>query len=210
MFEMKSAKGNEGGWRVIVDGEEKPCGHLALVHDKYGKIEWGQRPEGFAGWVFHEPGGGGSVTIPFAKNPEGEIFLGLIRENRANMGGPNWCVVGGYIDPGETHQTTAERETQEEAGLVSSPMALPGLPGCINRATWVADPSKDEGVHAYGIEIPWALLERAEDEGHRMVAGTLNHTKEAEMRFFPWKDAIQRSPNMLARGAIAQLLAELL
>lgn len=209
-FKMTQAGEGKGGWRVIVNGHEVTTAyHLELVHDKYGKVEWGQRPEGFAGWVFHEPGGGGSVTIPFAKNPKGEIYLGLIRENRANMGGSNWCVIGGYLTPGESHQKTAERETEEEAGLVAKATLLHGVPANSNRAFFVADPAKDEGVHAYGIHIPWALLEKA-DEGYKMAPGTLSHKKESEMRFFPWREAVRLTPDVLARGAIAQLLAELL
>jgi len=210
-FEMRGAGDDQGKWKIFIDGEEKPAGHLALVHETYGKVEWGLRPKGYAGWVFHEPGGGGSVTIPYTKNPEGELMLALILENRPNMNGDHWCVIGGYLTPGESHQQTAERETEEEAGLVfSKPAPLPGLPGNANRAIWVADPNKDEGVHAFAIEIPWTLIEKAENESYKMAPGTLNDKRESQMRFFPWKDAIQRSPDMLARGAIAQLLTVLL
>ncbi|MDX9970762.1 MAG: NUDIX domain-containing protein [Candidatus Gracilibacteria bacterium] len=210
MFEMTMGVEGMGGWRVIINGHQVEAKHAQFVHDKYGRVVLGLRPEGFIGWAFFEPGGGGSVSIPFTKSPDGELLIALIKENRANMGGSRWCAIGGYLTPGDTHQKTAERETEEEAGLVvSKPVSLPGLPGCINRATQVANPDEDEGVHGFAIEIPWGLIEKTE-EGYKMAPGTISHKRESEMRFFHWKDAIRLTADMLARGAISQLLAELL
>ncbi len=208
-FQIKNAS-QKGGWRVYINGRRVSAKKVTLSHTRYGRVEWGLRPEGFTSWAFREPGGGGSVNLPFAISPSGEVFVALLREQRKNSGGkPHWWAIGGAKENDETHLETATRETIEEAGLVSKPLQLPGLPGNQSRLYWIANVDKDEGVHHYCVQVPWELLLEAEDEGYKIAPGTLNLKKEGEIRFFPWWKASVITPDELALSLILRLLVML-
>jgi len=212
-FEIVAIPEDKGrGWTVLINGKEQQVGKIEIT-SKFGTLSYGLRPEGFDGWAFREEGGGGAVTVPYARTPDGELLLGLVREKRANMGAePVWCVIGGFIDPGESHEEAQTRETAEETGLdATRAEELTGLPANANRAFFVADAFGNEGVHAYGLELPFDQLEEDGESWQLKNAALLAGFKKVdEVRFFPWKDAIKRSPDALARSAIAQLLAAVL
>lgn len=51
------------------------------------------------------------------ENLEGEILL-LLRDDKPNIAFPNhWTLVGGKVEDGETSETAAHRELEEETGL---------------------------------------------------------------------------------------------
>lgn len=204
--------GHPRGWTVLVDGNETSVKKIELVHSKIGSFTYGLRPEGYDGPSVRLLGGGGSVTLPYARSPEGHLLVGLLLENRPNLGGPTLCAMGGFKDPNETHEQAQRREAGEESGLdTARAMPLEGLPTVADRLFWVADASKDEGVHAYGLEIPFGWLQ-SDGENYRIAhATTTVGPKKAEnLRFYHWKTAVQRTPCSYARSAIAQLLAMLL
>ena len=184
---MGFAKGpkpkGDHAWRVYINGEEvQQIGFLQLVSVKYGEVTLGLRPEGYVSWVYCEPKGGGAVTLPFTRMPDGQLLVGLLQENRPNMGAkPVWCVIGGFLTvvSGETHDEAQVREAGEEAGLDSSKaFKLPGLPGNSNRLFFVADPSRDEGIHAYALELAWA--DRFEKDGETWKLRAASHQRERE------------------------------
>ena len=112
------------GWNVTIgkDGTVK-------ISSKFGTLYYGFRPEGYDGWVFAENNGGGAVTLPYTYDENGNLLIGLILENRANMGGEVLCVIGGFVDPQETHYQAQVRESQEEAGVDTAlARELEGLP----------------------------------------------------------------------------------
>lgn len=135
-------------WTVIVDGKRVEVSILEL-HSRFGDFYYGLRSEGFDGWVFHERGGGGSFTIPYAWTPEGELRVGLVLEERPNMSAqPVLCAIGGFIDSGETHDQAQIREAREETGLdAQRSTKLEGLPANSNRFFFVANPYAGEGMY---------------------------------------------------------------
>jgi len=103
-------------WRVWINGELVNVQHVAIEHPDFGIIEYGLRPENYDGYIIQQPGGGGSVIVPyFIKNDE--LLIGLVLQYRAMMGGKVWNLPRGYLDPGENHLETAIRETNEETGF---------------------------------------------------------------------------------------------
>lgn len=195
------------GWTVLIDGQPQQVEKIE-ISSKFGTFTYGLLSAGYDAWLFYEPGGGGAVTVPYAFNEAGELFIGLLPENRKNMGGVFPCVIGGFLDPGETHSQAQSREADEEAGLVIKAKQLPGLPTNSNRAFFVTDVAAGEGVTAYGIKIPFEFLEPNGSGGWRLKKdeNLPNYTKSASVEFLPWKEAILSTPDTLARSAIAQLL----
>lgn len=184
--------------------------HIELV-SKWGKITWGKRPEGFEGWSFQEPGGGGTVTIPWARLPGGEILVGMIPELRSNMGETlRWCAIGGILEPEESHRAGGIREAGEESGLdTSTAKLLPGSPIVNERLYFVADPTKGEGNHFYQMPISGDNLEPAEYGTWKATPGVLKAKGESDLRFFPWKTAARMTSDSLMTAAILRLLIEI-
>lgn len=211
-FEMVQIPEGKGrGWTVFINGKEQQVGKVEIT-SKFGALTYGLRPEGYDGWVFREEGGGGAVTVPYARTPNGELLVGLLLEKRTNMGDePVWCAIGGFIDQGESHDKAQSREAAEETGLdTAKAKELPGMNTNANRAFFIADASAGEGVHAYGLLLPFDWLEADGESSKLKDAALLGYKKAGDVRFFRWREAIGRSPDALARSAIAQLLASVL
>lgn len=212
-FEMEPIPPDQKrGWEVKINGEYMPAGLVEIRSTRFGTLTYGLRPEGYDGWVFEEIGGGGAVTLPYTKMPDGTLLVGLIEEDRPNMGGKRLCIIGGFVNPGEKHEAAQVREAAHEADLnASEAEELPGYPVNSNRAFFVADATKGEGVHAYAIEIP---TEYAIDAG-----GSYRYQipEEAKSRFgkianvvlLPIDIAIQTTSDALALAAIARLAVRL-
>ena len=124
----------------IVKDPEADRVSMVIMKSPFGTLSYGWRLEGngFDGWIWEETGGGGAITLPYFYLGR-QLFVGLIKENRLNMGGEALCILGGFIDPGESHKKAQAREAQEEAGLETvKAKELPGLPmerrnnGCIS------------------------------------------------------------------------------
>jgi len=137
------------GWQLEVTDRS-----MLLTQEKMGlALEYGMRVEGFDGVLIHEPGGGGSVSIPFVIWT-GDLWIGLLEEERKNMGGRVLGAPGGFLDPGEKHFEAADREFTEEVGIgkvkiSDTPLGEPGNP---NRAFF--DTSREgEGIHFYPVEF---------------------------------------------------------
>jgi len=115
--------------------------------------------------------------------PDGRILLMRFHEPRMNGGRPFWATVGGGLDPGESVQAGALRETLEETGL--SDIAL-------GPVVW-----KDDVVIAYDGE-PFFFRETY------IVA----HTRSTELAFDGWSE-LERSAIKDARWwTVAEIAAE--
>tara|TARA_Y100001970_G_C14151393_1_gene812895 strand:+ start:768 stop:1442 length:675 start_codon:yes stop_codon:yes gene_type:complete len=197
-------------WTLFINGKEvdDSVGSVYLV-SPFGTLQYGWR-EGYDGWAFREVGGGGAITVPYFITPEGELYVGLVKENRPNMGSdPVWCAIGGFVDPGESHEQAQARETVEEVGIDSRQASeLPGYPLNANRAFFIADPRKGEGVRVYGLHLPFSDLERV-DNKYKIIAGRqLNHKSAANLGFFPWQEAVNHA-DALACSGIARVVAKM-
>ena len=74
------------GWKVSVDGVSLPNASFVVIESqRYGKFVYGLRPEGYDSMVYIEPGGGGSVTLPFSYNSKAGELLGVDRFRRIHM-----------------------------------------------------------------------------------------------------------------------------
>lgn len=201
------------GWKISIDGVEIKVSHLSIESGRFGKLVYGLRPEGYDSWVFYEPGGGGAVTLPFSYSETGDLLVGLLSEARPNMGpGLHLCVVGGFKELNESHAQAQARETDEEAGIGHlESIKLEGLPYNSNRWMFVADVSQNEGVHAWGIHVPFSWLVSNGDQSYSfaMVMGENADRlgKAKNVVFFPWRVATKKTADALAHAAILQLLA---
>jgi len=223
------------GWTVEVNGEVVPTvSEVRLFNEKMGlEVRYGMRAEGFDGLLDHEPGGGGSVIVPWVKI-DGMLYVGMLHQNRPTQYvhpmEAVWNVPRGYLDPGETHIETATREFQEETGFTRPEgriVELPGLPVNANSARF--DTSREgEGVKFYAFEVlPQEIKQTYVDDDSEIVVHGLTTqrttykfdkefvspvSKGAERimgcYFFPWWEAALVG-DLFTRGIVCTLKAML-
>lgn len=197
-------------WGVFVNGVAlEDVDIVEIKHPKYGAIAYGQRPEDYPGLAFTPPGG--VIILPYVIPVDGEFLVGLIKEDRPNMGEkPVWCGIGGYCNPGEMYHEAAIREFIEETGFNGEIQLeeLLGLPMNSDRSLYVADPQKGEGVHTYCVRILDGELE-ADKDYFKFKDSVLfpDFKKVNEVRFFPWRKAVLLTADALALAALARLKA---
>ncbi|MEK7575030.1 MAG: hypothetical protein AAB511_02245 [Patescibacteria group bacterium] len=202
------------GWTITADGVIIRPRKLTL-ESRFGVWTYGVRPEGYDSIVIGEAAGGGAATLPYSYAPDGRLLVGLVMENRPNMGDePTPCLMGGFVKLGETHAQAQTRFGVEEGGMnTGSAKELQGFPANFNRAYCVADAKADEGLHVFAVEIDHGVLDsvanfswKLKPTAHWMLPGAKNPDA---LRFFTWRMAVRETADALARSAIAQLLADL-
>ncbi len=196
-------------WKVRIDGQLADIS-LIEISSPHGELAYGLRPEGFIGWAWKEIGGGGSVTL-FHSFIAGETFIGLLEENRLNMGDrPVLCIAGGFVDVGEDHWEAQKREACEKTGIsTKKAIELPGLPVISNRLYFVADPHCNEGVHLYALEVPSFVLEKSTcslGDCWRPKKEVPGFGKSNKLVFLSAKDAVNNTADVFAHSAIARLI----
>lgn len=185
---------------------------VVKISSDFGVLAVGRRPDGgYPGWAYAEEGGGGSLTIPFAFTPAGEILLGLALEERQNLGGATWCGIGGFAKPGQSH-AGAQKQTMCQKTYICSEEAFPleGEPGTSNRQFFVVDIKNGKGLHWFALEIPYEDLEYDKNEDNWSIkAGALTGYKKPEnVRLFRFEKAVQ-TPDVFFMSAAARLVAQL-
>ncbi len=195
--------GERRGWTLTVDGARVDCAAAELT-SPIGTWQYGWHPRGYDTWWFTEERGGGSLTLPYARR-DGELLVGLLSEDRPNMGGAVLCAIGGYVDPGEDHATAQAREAEEETGLTGTAMAL-GEAVNPNRAFFVMDAAQGAGVHLFAVQIDASALEA---RGDGWMWRARRGAEVREVSFLPWRAAVDRTSDGMALAAIARLVAQL-
>jgi len=160
------------GWEfspVWVDGKLRG---FQLTNPRFGTLNYGRSPAGpYDTWWFEEVGGGGSVILPYAINPEtGKTYIGLLSQSRP-LQDEHFSVLGvprGYKPPEATHEEAAQQEYREETGdkSVIRPVFLDGAGGNPNNASF---DTREGGIQFYTVEVPWDALVHASGEEERYV-----------------------------------------
>jgi ADP-ribose pyrophosphatase YjhB (NUDIX family) len=183
------------------------------IESKFGNLTYGLRPEGYDAWVFRQTGGGGEVTLPFSYSPNGQLLIGLVKENRANMGeDPVWCIIGGFVGPKELQGEAQVRRAADEAGLDTRKARKIGgaNPNC-NRLFFVVDAKSNEGDVGFALMIPPDHLEPDGDCWKLSNTALLpDYKKTSEVRFFPWRTIAKICPDGIANSVLLKFIAEVL
>lgn len=215
-------------WEVTVNREEitGEVHEAVFKNTKIGvQFTYGMRPEGYDGVVISERGGGGSVSIPWMKDPDtGCIYIGLVQEKRSTLGSKTWNVPRGFLDLGEGHDQAATRELSEETGYVAFASRTTQLTDGLNPNSAYFNTSGTnpdgtrQGVAIYGIEVRRDELEMATTEegfvSYVFSKATKDSVKDevnehiTSTRFVPLSHAI-KSKDMFTSAAAGQLLVAL-
>ncbi len=206
------APGQARGWRILLDGAEiRPSHSLELVQERLGvRVFYGMSPLGYDGWCMHQVNGGGVCVLPYTVR-DGRLFVAAVRQHHILNGNSGYEVVGGFVDPEEAGldpRIPAEREAREEMGWhpLFKLIPLPGTPMNKNRAFTYTP--KGEGVSAFGLEIPDALLDWS-DGPPVFRPGVLERDLPEDaatecidgIDLIPYEDAIASSDMHLVAGA---------
>jgi 8-oxo-dGTP pyrophosphatase MutT (NUDIX family) len=223
---------NQKGWPLVdgAVGVEIVDGKICLTLDKlvfsnpnFGTLLIGQRPEGYPGWLFRENGGGGAVTFPVIEPMPFQFYIGLVKENRPNLGGEVWSAPGGFLNPKETHFKAASREAEEELGLSnleSRIVDLGSAPMACNRAFSVL---RDDGLKFYSMKFEMNEVEcDTKDRGPtglprfrfrqslfdkvEAVSGPAKKIKAC--KFFHFSEVKTISPDIFAETGVGLLLEQ--
>lgn len=209
-------KDGPSGWSLEVDDH-----HIRLVNPLFGELKIGGRPEGFAGWSFHEHGGGGVVIIPYAMI-QNVLFVGLLKEHRALRGGIVLNAPRGFLNDTSALKT-ANREQEEEIGFLNAMVRmhqLPGNPANPNSAFFETE--INEGVRFFAFMLQENELEETHKDSVEGTEGRVFQVKRnlvaplaveenssiLGLLFYRWTVAAKIG-DMFSNAAVARLLASL-
>jgi ADP-ribose pyrophosphatase len=120
--------------------------------------------------IIHHPGA--AAIVPFRTHRE----VLLIRQYRHAAGGMILEVPAGKIDPGESPETTARRELQEETGHRAGRLEKLGW-------IWTTPGFTDEKIHLYAaFELETALSRPEDDEVIELVPTPLDEALDLVWR----------------------------
>ena len=179
------------------------------------------RSEGYDGFIIREQGGGGAATIPYMITSEGGIYVGVVEEKRATLGGVTQNIPRGMQSKGETHEQTAARELSEETGYTAQLGRFSLLASGLNPNSAYFDTSRspNDGISIYALHVKEDELDITHDADgniyYQFSRDVNNNTapditeKIIGSRFIPLETAL-RSRDMFTAAAAGHLLADLL
>ena len=204
-------------WAVTVDGKDPLVyGQVVIENERFGRLTVGQDPRGWGGWFFEQAGGGGAVSAMFAVIGADPV-MGLVPENRPNMGGEVLCIAGGFKNAGESAVNAEARERLQEAGLPGEAVQIEALGINCNRAFWITTPATGDRVSA--LELPAAVLSAADDSDADVSSWRISDDclpgddsdakKAGAVRFFRLCDLASVTQDALALSGAMHLLSYL-
>lgn len=177
-------EGYNQNWKVYVDGVLTEAHHIALVNDvQHCQVDLGNNPSNrWSQFVYREVHGGGTVSVPFAINTEGHVFVGtvdVIRPFRDPR--PDHTVTElprGFRAPEESAAQAAQRETQEETGHAANTAAyfpLEGEGACPNSTYWITwnkETQQPDGITYMATQVPWEALVVTDSGAYKLAVDT--------------------------------------
>jgi len=205
---------DSSGWKLIVDGKEVSAREVELG-SKFGLLRWAKTAIGYDSWGFEEPGGGGTVLVPFVRTSAGELLIGVVEQmrpfqsERLVMNLPR-----GFLEPGNSHFESAVAELTEEFAVVSGERVflLPGEPGNPN-STFFVTLGAEQGVRYYGVQFSSQEIE-FENGSCRLSSSVIKPVTPAAEKiigclFVPWKVAATIGDQFTNCG-VARLMAKVM
>jgi len=172
------------------------------------QVVYGLGPSGYDDIAWREIGGGGVVDTLFTFI-EGELYIGLLTQNRPYQSDqPIENVIRGYLDPAKTRLETAKAEAEEEGGVSLVAIEMAGDPTNPNNAS---TESWGGGITHYRYVPPKLLVSEA--DGFVFKPGVAKATdpigdKILKCHFIHWKKAARLGDQMTLAGGF-RLLADL-
>ena len=153
--------------RSVVEDERKRAAVAIVVVDSHAESDGPDPYEVSTDEMAAIPGGAAGLDGRMEDVGGGAAFLLCRRASRMNRHAAQWALPGGRVDPGETPETTALRELDEELGVQLPPDAILGrLDDYGTRSGYVITPvvvwggghlelhpNPDEVAHAYRIGL---------------------------------------------------------
>ena len=213
---MDLPEGKSAGWKLVVDGKEMVARAIEIA-SKFGVLRWGFNGA-YDTWGFEEPGGGGSVLVPYFFDEDGALWIGVVRQPRPFQSEtPVLNLPRGFLKPGETHFETANREGSEEVGLDGRERVflLDGEGGnpnsTFNITVGTNEDGTPKGIRFYGVRFTEDEVEAADDSSYTFRDGVVTPvTPDAEKImgtvFVPWTDVAQLGC-MMSNAGVARLIA---
>lgn len=160
------------GWKLTVNGTEVPgVSSAKLTQEKMNiVVEYGKTPEGYDGITIEEAGGGGSVIIPSVVI-DGQLYIGVVEENRPKAGGKQFNVPRGFLDPGETHFAAAKRELAEESGYTPMEDRIQDIGGepMNPNSTFFVTKGSDKGVKPFAVQVRQDEVRKVQSENDNPI-----------------------------------------
>jgi 8-oxo-dGTP pyrophosphatase MutT (NUDIX family) len=216
--------GAKRSWTVGINGEDATDAtkSATLTNESLGlELRFGMRPEGYDGFIIREEGGGGAATIPYMITSEGGIYVGVVEENRATLGGITQNIPRGMQSKGETHEQTAARELAEETGYTAQLGRFSLLASGLNSNSAFFDTSRspNDGISMYALNVKEDELDLTHDDKgnvYYQFSQDVNDNTAPDItekimgsRVIPLEAAL-KSRDMFTAAAAGHLLADLL
>lgn len=132
-------------------------------------------------------GGGGAATIMWSRDPEGNLFVGGVLQNRAFIDRLNkvFNIARGFARPGEDIRDAALRELDEEVGNpdLLVPQSLPGAPVNMDSAWFDSEGDFNGTVEFFHLQVPWELLVAQDDGSYAFEVDAITEEKKKEAIF---------------------------